>query len=571
MKRAGFKTFVYSFIFSLFAIFSTNSVYLHFFKTPKNNNLDLKIPNKNITLFLRNDASQAKNILSTPSKKIVLAHLPDIHKESDDINIQDKIPLNETVELNTNPSSATLLAETDIIPIQSFSGSNNQHPKKQKDVQPLEKPKITIDFDNIIKSPPPVDVSELRHYASIQDTVPQKEEIMTDDSKENNILLDTPPIKAPKTAFSSNDEENTPPPVKVASLEEKAAPLIPIEKNKGVIRVGNKEIEIAQKAPANQLALKAENIPIKSMLEKETSSEKNKKKNLSSSEWVQMADKQPKDNVWAVARGAKHPKNGMVLESDSYNKTPQEIQKIFESPANEAKDASNIELASTTVKNLLIPIPEEILKDENLTPQLASSPQEKTTEEELSSKEKEEESAAQEINEPQTPPPAKNEGSLLSSISSIFNSKKNDLPQIGSSVETGKDEDSLFSAFRRKKIKTANRQILPTEIRLSFQPNRAEISGQTLKWIRAFANKTIEEPSTGLEIRIDGTSSPFLQQRRLNLLQNILAGEGVDYAKINTVFTSREPNSFIIRTVRINKDTTNRGMKINNKDTYKPW
>ena len=131
----------------------------------------------------------------------------------------------------------------------------------------------------------------------------------------------------------------------------------------------------------------------------------------------------------------------------------------------------------------------------------------------------------------------------------------------------------MFTAFRRKNMRTPSKQILPTEIRLSFQPNRAEISGQTLKWIRAFANKTVEEPSTGLEIRIDGTSAPYLQQRRLNLLQNILGGEGVDYAKVNTVFTSREPNSFIIRTIRINnaaKDE-NRNITGRRNNPYKQW
>lgn len=92
------------------------------------------------------------------------------------------------------------------------------------------------------------------------------------------------------------------------------------------------------------------------------------------------------------------------------------------------------------------------------------------------------------------------------------------------------------------------------EMRLAFQPNRAEISGTTLKWIQAFANKVNSDRSVILEIRIDGTSSYALQQKRLNLLHNILTNKGVDYRKINTVFTTREPNSFIIRTVRINSN-----------------
>ena len=91
--------------------------------------------------------------------------------------------------------------------------------------------------------------------------------------------------------------------------------------------------------------------------------------------------------------------------------------------------------------------------------------------------------------------------------------------------------------------------IIPTEMRLSFQPGRAEISGQTLRWIQAFASKVAEDPGSSLEIRIDGSAGTELQQRRLNLLHNILMHKGVEYSKIHTVFTSRGPNSFILRTV----------------------
>lgn len=112
-------------------------------------------------------------------------------------------------------------------------------------------------------------------------------------------------------------------------------------------------------------------------------------------------------------------------------------------------------------------------------------------------------------------------------------------------------------------------KILPTEIRLSFQPNRAEISGQTLKWIKAFAQKTAEENNVGLEIRIDGTSSPLLQRRRLNLLHNILLSEGANPQKIKTVFTAREPNSFILRTILVSNKEDKKEIK--NKNQYIQW
>ena len=61
--------------------------------------------------------------------------------------------------------------------------------------------------------------------------------------------------------------------------------------------------------------------------------------------------------------------------------------------------------------------------------------------------------------------------------------------------------------------------------------------------------KTKESDYNVLEVRIDGTSSFELQQKRFNLLYNILTNLGLEYRKVDPVFTSREPNSFILRVV----------------------
>ena len=119
--------------------------------------------------------------------------------------------------------------------------------------------------------------------------------------------------------------------------------------------------------------------------------------------------------------------------------------------------------------------------------------------------------------------------------------------------------------------KNTRPQILPTEIRLSFQPNRAEISGQTLRWIQAFAKKAVDEADVGLEIRIDGSGAFALQQKRLNLLYNILTANGVDYQKINTVFVEREPNSFVVRTVKITNGAETKKEDERWKKYYQQW
>ena len=106
---------------------------------------------------------------------------------------------------------------------------------------------------------------------------------------------------------------------------------------------------------------------------------------------------------------------------------------------------------------------------------------------------------------------------------------------------------------------------------MSFQPNRAEISGQTLRWVQAFAKKAAEESDVGLEIRMDGSSAFALQQKRLNLLYNILTANGVAYQKINTIFADREQNSFVVRTVKITNGNKNKKEIDGWKKYYQQW
>ena len=293
--------------------------------------------------------------------------------------------------------------------------------------------------------------------------------------------------------------------------------------------------------------------------------------------WQSMKDKHPDDDPWLVAKGKSFPKNQMLQDDKKFNLSDKEVDKLFlKKDATPSND--EVLLASKTVDNLLIPIPEDILNDENLTPQLISSPKNQEIKEQLEAKgliRKEEENKQnnlQDSNSDEFVREDKNSNekssNILDSITSLFSANSDTTPEIGVNENEEESTNSLFSAFSRKQNKLMSK-ILPTEIRLSFQPNRAEISGQTLRWIKAFAQKTAEEPTTGLEIRIDGTSSPLLQRRRLNLLQNILINEGALPEKINTVFTVREPNSFILRTVRINKEISN--IQTNDKNRYLQW
>lgn len=70
MGKTSLKTFVCSFVFSLFTILSVNK---EFFSVPKPSDTEIKIPNKNISLFFKSLPSPAKAAKTIPVKKIALS------------------------------------------------------------------------------------------------------------------------------------------------------------------------------------------------------------------------------------------------------------------------------------------------------------------------------------------------------------------------------------------------------------------------------------------------------------------------------------------------------------------
>lgn len=213
--------------------------------------------------------------------------------------------------------------------------------------------------------------------------------------------------------------------------------------------------------------------------------------------------------------------------------------------------SNGTKVARQMMQNLIIPIPEDIMNDADAIPMLSADPgTPKKDTPELKKEEK--------------------ESGLFKSITSWFSSDDKNKEKDASKKENkegksakNKKKKKSFSLFESKKEPELesnnsadeyeeNAPIMPAELKLSFQPNRAEISGHTLKWIHAFADNARDNHGIYIEIRIDGTNSFTLQQKRLNLLSTIFANRGVDFRKVNIVFTSREPNSFIIRNIKFN-------------------
>jgi len=229
-------------------------------------------------------------------------------------------------------------------------------------------------------------------------------------------------------------------------------------------------------------------------------------------------------------------------------------------------------------KNLLIPIPEDIMNEENLIPQFSSSEENLKLEEELRAQKKlppkkmaptvhggvtEDNKVAEDNFDDIDEETSK---SLTKSISDWFSGNKNkNAPKVA--AKSNKDQNNsifnkLLGGDKKKNKKDVDddeedeeepeetkKEVIPTELKLAFQPNRAEISGQTLEWLHAFAENVVKYENVIIEIRISNTAPTILQQKRLKLLYRILANNGVDYDKINIcglIYSQKSPFIFIL-------------------------
>lgn len=312
------------------------------------------------------------------------------------------------------------------------------------------------------------------------------------------------------------------------------------------------KVAVTEQAENNQLALADGNVKVDNLgVESKTTAAKKEVPSLDD------------DDPWEVAEVAnknitRNQRAETVKETTTGNSVPYKMQ-----------------------KNILIPIPDEIANDKNLTPQFSSSAENIKLEEELRRKhgrpplnasesevkakensggistkvtKKQEDEPVYDSSDDDSTEVQEEGGSLTDSIAAWFSSDRKKAKDDNSQKEKSEDsskqnESSLFRKLLGLGVASKD-NIAPTELKLSFQANRAEISGQTLEWIKAFSENVVKYDDVAIEIRIDRSASYELQQKRLNLLYKILANNGVEYRKINIIFTDREPNSFIIRNVR---------------------
>ncbi len=557
MPKTGLRAFICSFSVSLFAVMAANRIFAPQkpLETPP-----LDISGKNIVLFLKNNG-----VPKIPVKKIALSILPEITPETpDEANVPSVEDAPEVImagkdELIDFPLEFEPLAPQP----EKITVDTAAEPLVLADVlysedHPLETPEIEA-----VPIYAPEQESPKIAAAPVYQPAPSAAEVPKTVSLPDSVGISPQKVVDPDAAA-----------LRLARAETAAA--IPLQKKSGATAKQRKAV-IGDPQALNHIAMADSNIPIESVernAEETVAAQKDAKK------WKAM-----NDSPWIVAKSNAGGKNQLAAK-DLTAAADKEISQALYAQNNR----SGVQIASETVKNLIIPIPEDILNDDNLTPKLAypSTSEDAAKEKIIDERIKKQELVKKEKKEPllspieeevsldapvvdlpvqETPLPTTKQaaktvadkpvketekGGIINALNSIFD-------RSAEAVNDAK-ERAIAKAKARRSLKQKRAQsrpvsIMPKEIRLSFQPNRAEISGQTLRWVQAFASKAAASPDLALEIRIDGTSSMVLQQKRLNLLHNILSNKGVEYSKINTVFTAREPNSFILRTINLENNS----------------
>ena len=91
--------------------------------------------------------------------------------------------------------------------------------------------------------------------------------------------------------------------------------------------------------------------------------------------------------------------------------------------------------------------------------------------------------------------------------------------------------------------------IMPMDLKVTFYPNSADFSGQTIKWLKAFSLRALQDPRYVIEVRLS-TTNQQLQQKRLLLIQKILTNAGLSTHQLVVDYVNRPADSLILRMVK---------------------
>ncbi len=90
--------------------------------------------------------------------------------------------------------------------------------------------------------------------------------------------------------------------------------------------------------------------------------------------------------------------------------------------------------------------------------------------------------------------------------------------------------------------------LMPHEIRITFYPKASTFSGQSLKWIKAFALAALKDPRLVVELRASCAEAD-LQDARISLVKGALKSAGLSTHQIVVNYTNRPVDTMLLRAV----------------------
>ena len=95
---------------------------------------------------------------------------------------------------------------------------------------------------------------------------------------------------------------------------------------------------------------------------------------------------------------------------------------------------------------------------------------------------------------------------------------------------------------------TKSSLLMPQDIKVTFYPNSAEFSGQTVKWIKVFSLQALNDPRYVVQVRLS-TENPEVQQKRLYVIQRLFENSGLSTHQIVVDYVDRPADSLVLRLV----------------------
>lgn len=183
------------------------------------------------------------------------------------------------------------------------------------------------------------------------------------------------------------------------------------------------------------------------------------------------------------------------------------------------------------------------------------------------------------------------EDGLVNKFFSFFGKTETDsMPNIGSGtpVEKTPEKEEKEKKSDKKTTKTTKKvslpagqseqtyqkEIVPTELRLTFRPDSSEISAQSVKWIKAFGQRAKKDIQNAVEVRMS-TTDPDIQEKRFALIHSILTGVGMEDVQVIPVMTNRTPHTIVLRMIVLPEEGyteyTSEAGGIKERFYYKQW